>query len=525
MPEWLNVSEYHLDRWTASGRGGVTAVVDLGTSRHYSYSELVELTSRTAKAFNDISLDPFDRIMIFKRDNVHSVLAFLGAMRAGMVPFFVNPNVSTEELKFYIRDSLCRLIIVDDSTRAKCMDAVKSDGKHVKQILNTDDKEYVELLTDSRPSLSPFKTHKDDPAYWVYTSGTTGKPKAAVHLHHDLLVTVRAYTSHVIDYRDKDLFYSASKLYFSAGRMFGLHIPLICGVSTLIDPVHTTPDRVFENLKRFDVTHFLGVPTLYSSTLNRLEALGIKELHHPTLRWCVAGGEQLPSPVFRRWKEVTGLEILNGIGSSEAEWIFISYTKGRIVPGSSGTLIPGWDAKLVDESGEEVREVGRVGTLHIRSDSVAAYYWRRCDDSKKTFLGEWYNTKDMLYIDGSGQYFYVGRSDDLFKVSGMWVSPVEVEDVILETGMFSEVAVIGAPSEEGLTKVVAYVVLKDDMCALTNEELLKALRTKLKGKLPEFKLPSKLVIVSELPKTPTGKLKRSELARAHTTITISRKGG
>ncbi|MEM2041823.1 MAG: benzoate-CoA ligase family protein [Nitrososphaerota archaeon] len=520
VQERFNVVELHLDRWIKNGLAERVALIDLESGEETTYRELHRLACRFSNVLAEHSLELFDRVMIAMRDSRLSVASFLGAMRAGMVPFYVNPNYGVDEFKFFIRDSRCRAIIADRSTAEKLEVATREVGKHVKAMVNVDRDGFSDFLEGFKDEYPLAETHKDDPAYIVYTSGTTGRPKGAVHLHHDLVYAVGPYVSNVIDVREGDVFYSASKLYFSAGRMFGLHIPLMCGATSLIDPERSTPERVLAAISGRDVTHLLCVPTLYLRILNHLERLGVRTLERRALRYCVSGGEPLPASVFERWREVTGLEILNGIGSSEAEWIFISYRQGECKPGSSGKVVPGWEAKLVDESGQEVTEPYKVGVLYISSDSVAAFYWRRSEETRRTFIGRWYNTMDMLYFDQDGYLHYVGRSDDLFKVHGMWVSPAEVEDAILATGLVQECAVIGLPTSEGLTEVVAFVVPKDP----SNQRLEEELKAALADRIPRYKIPSKVLTVDEIPKTATGKVRRTALREMAMSGLIKRAG-
>ncbi len=507
VPEYFNVVDFHLDRWIHEGLSSKIALIDLKYNQFISYGELYTLSCKLANLFTEHSIEMFDKVMIAMRDSKFSVASFLAAMRAGAVPFFVNPNCTKEEFRFYIRDSVCRAIISDDTTANILKIAASESSKHVKLLVNVDDAEFSSLLKDVSDHFPLVKTHRDDPAYMVYTSGTTGRPKGAVHLHHDLVYAIKPYVTHIIDVQSNDLFYSTSKLYFSAGRMFGLHIPLMCGVTTLIDPMRSSPERVLDNLSRFDVTHLLSVPTLYLRILDYLEESGVKRLNIRTLRYCISGGEPLPVAVFEKWKQITGLEILNGIGSTEAEWIFISYKKGNSKPGSSGKVIPGWSAKLIDESGKEILEPYKIGVLNISNDSIAAFYWRRCEESQRSFIGIWYNTKDMMYFDDEGYFYYVGRSDDMFKVHGLWVSPVEVENSILATGLVKECAVVGVQSSEGLTEVVAFVVPKE----VRGADLEYKLKEELANHLPSFKMPKWIIELEDIPKTATGKIKRTEL--------------
>ena len=507
VPEYFNVVDLHLDRWIREGLSNKTALIDLKSNESVTYSELYTLTCELANLLTEYSIEMFDKVMIAMRDSKFSVASFLAAMRAGAVPFFVNPNLTSEEFRFYIRDSICRAIISDDVAANTLKIAASDFRKQVKVLINVDDDEFSSLLRDLNDHFPLVKTHRDDPAYMVYTSGTTGRPKGAVHLHHDLVYAVTPYVTHIIDVRSNDLFYSTSKLYFSAGRMFGMHIPLMCGVATLMDPMRSSPERVLDNLSRFDVTHLLSVPTLYLRILNHLEETGVKRLSIRALRYCISGGEPLPVAIFERWKQITGLEILNGIGSTEAEWIFISYKRGDCKPGSSGKVIPGWNVKLIDESGKEIVDAHKIGVLHINNDSVAAFYWRRYEESRRTFIGSWYNTKDMMYFDNEGYLYYVGRSDDMFKVHGLWVSPVEVENSILATGLVKECAVVGVQSKEGLTEVVAFVVPKE----VRGADLEYRLKEDLAHRLPSFKMPKRIIELEDIPKTVTGKIKRAEL--------------
>ena len=507
VPEYFNVVDLHLDRWIREGLSSKTALIDLKSNESVTYSELYTLTCKLANLLTEYSIEMFDKVMIAVRDSKFSVTSFLAAMRAGAVPFFVNPNLTGEEFRFYIRDSICRAIISDDTTANTLKIAASDFGKQVKVLINVDDDEFSSLLRDLNDHFPLVKTHRDDPAYMVYTSGTTGRPKGTVHLHHDLVYAVTPYVTHIIDVRSNDLFYSTSKLYFSAGRIFGMHIPLMCGVATLMDTMRSSPERVLDNLSRFDVTHLLSVPTLYLRILNHLEETGVKRLSIRALRYCISGGEPLPVAIFERWKQITGLEILNGIGSTEAEWIFISYKRGDCKPGSSGKVIPGWNAKLIDESGEEILDAHKIGILHISNDSVAAFYLRRCDESRRTFIGNWYNTKDMMYFDREGYLYYVGRSDDMFKVHGLWVSPVEVENSILATGLVKECAVVGVQSKDGLIEAVAFVVPKE----VRGADLENRLKEELSNRLPSFKMPKRIIELENIPKTATGKIKRTEL--------------
>jgi len=509
VPETFNVCYYHLDHWVNKGYGDRQAVIDIGLRKTYTYNELLELTCKISNILKKEDLDLGDRVAIVARDNVTGIAAFLAAVRIGMVPFFINPNYDAEEISYYLADSRARIIFTDKSCISKIQTIKTGIGiKLVKKTYIFDSPEFRARLYNTASWAPLEEVHKDDPAYWVYTSGTTDKPKAAVHLHHDLPYSVYPYIINVTPIEVDSLFYSASKLYFSAGRMFGLHIPLMTGSCTLIDPERSDPDRVLDNLTSFDVTHFLAVPTLYLKLIMRIKMRGAENVRFKKLKYCIAGGEQLPATVFERWREITGIEIYNGIGSSEAEWIYISYLPERAKPGAAGQPIPMWNVKLVDDKGEDITTSGVVGTLYLRGESVSPFYWHRRDDTKRYIVGEWFNTKDKLYFDHDGYFYYVGRIDDVFKIHGMWISPLEIEEVILKTGLVSECAVthIATPPED-LNIMVAFVVPKNQQ----QHQLLNELKDKISGFLPPFKIPKHFLIIDEIPRTATGKIKRAIL--------------
>jgi benzoate-CoA ligase len=370
----------------------------------------------------------------------------------------------------------------------------------------------AELMQPGDSTAEPMSP--DDAAFWLYTSGSTGVPKAAVHLQRDMLYASECFARQTLGLREDDLTFSAAKFFFAYGLGNSLYFPPAAGCTALVYPQRPTPEAMFEQLALHRPTVFYGVPTLYNAMLNTYEAWLAGHNAPPvlpkldSLRFCVSAGEALPEETFQRWKKHFGGEILDGIGSTEMLHIFISNRAGQIRPGSSGTPVPGYEARLVDEHGEDVRD-GQVGSLLVKGESAAAYYWNKHEKSKATMLGEWMVTGDQYVRDADGFYWYQGRNDDMMKVSGSWVSPIEVENALLGHPAVAESAVVGARDPDGLTKPKAFVVLKPGHAG--SDELAKALRVHVRGQIAGFKAPHWVEFVNDLPKTATGKIRRFTL--------------
>jgi benzoate-CoA ligase family protein len=350
--------------------------------------------------------------------------------------------------------------------------------------------------------LEPEKTSPNDMAFWLYTSGTTGHPKAAVHLHKDILVVLDTYVKHVLKINEKDRLFSASKLFFAYGLGNGSYFAFGNGASTILMPDKPEPRKIFETIHKYKPTIFFAVPTLYNALLQVEEW---KNYDLSSLRLCVSAGEPLPPIIYTKWKERYGVEILDGIGSTEALHIYISNYPGDSKPGVTGKVVPGYEVKIVDENGNEVPPKV-VGDLYVKGDSVAMFYWHDYESTRKNMNGNWFRTGDKFYRDEEGYYYYVGRSDDMIKASGLWISPIEVEAALLTHPAVLEAAVVGIPDEVGLMKVVGFVVLKPGYNA--SIELAEEIRNYLRQKLDHYKVPKEIRFVKEIPKTATGKIQR-----------------
>jgi len=362
------------------------------------------------------------------------------------------------------------------------------------------------LMQQASPVLDPVDTSKDDSAFWLYSSGTTGFPKGTIHLHHDMLVEADLYAERTIGLKESDVSFSVAKLFFAYGLGNGLYFPLRLGGTTVLLPDRPLPETVFDVVDRYEPTVFYGVPTSYAALLPLAEKTGRTNLGQ--VRMCVSAGEPLPGHLYDKWLERFGVEILDGIGSTEILHIFISNRPGAARAGSTGQIVPGYEGKIVDDDGNEV-PTRTVGTLLIKGESIAAGYWNKHEQTKNTFLGEWINTHDKFLVDEDGYYWYAGRTDDMMKVGGQAVWPTDVEGVLQQHPAVLESGVAGIADKDGLMKPHAYVVLKDGNAAC--DDLKRELQDFVKKKTAPHKYPRTVRFVDELPKTATGKIKRYEL--------------
>jgi benzoate-CoA ligase len=363
--------------------------------------------------------------------------------------------------------------------------------------------DYDALLAGSRDALDTAPTIKDDAAFWLYSSGSTGFPKGCVHLQHDMHVCTELYAKPLLSLSPDDVTYSAGKLFHAYGLGNGLYFPLSVGASAFHFPGRVTPEVAFQIIQEQRPTIFFGVPTLYAAMLAMPDAE--RRFDTSSLRLCVSAAESLPAELVIRWKERFGTDILDGIGSTEVLHIFLSNVAGQVVPGSSGRVVPGYQAAILDENGQPVAQ-GEIGNLLISGDSTCSMYWNKHERTKATLVGRWIHTGDKYYQDADGNYWYAGRSDDMLKVSGQWVSPAEVEAALISHPAVLEAAVVGREDADGLTKPMAFVLLKDGQTP--SEALADELKAHVKSTLVPYKYPRWIEFVTELPKTATGKIQR-----------------
>jgi benzoate-CoA ligase family protein len=424
----------------------------------------------------------------------------------------VSDGLSGEELAFLLQDSRARAVIASETAaaeilkiRAQCLalESVVVVGGRRRGAL-----EYERLLEKASPELAAADTSRDDVALWLYSSGCTGRPKAAVHLHHDLDYAAELVGRGTFGIAVDDLIFSASKLHFAFGLGNSLYFPALVGAASVLVPERLEAERIFELIQAERPTMLFAVATIYRRLLQVEGAERRFDLS--SLRLCVSSGESLPAAIFHAWKSRFGHELLDVVGSTEALHDYIANRPGEARPGSSGRVIPGYEARLVDDEGRPVAP-GLVGQLLIKGDSTAAYYWNRHERTKATMQGEWLRTGDMFYQDTDGYFYFCGRGDDMLKVGGMWVSPVEIEACLGEHPAVLEVAVVGRGDADGLTKAHAFCVLRDGQSG--TDALAIELQALVRKRLAGYKSPRWVDFVAELPKTTTGKIQRFALRR------------
>ncbi len=492
----FNVASELLDR-NASVRGDKVAVY-CGEER-ITYKELLENVNRFANVLGDLKVSPMERVLIVLPDSPMFMYAFLGSIKYGAWPVPVNTMLNEEDYRYMLENSEARVLVTGKTHKVA---KVRSAGFRYNLFSDNGLQSLMDVVS---PEAEAYPTNEEHVAFWLYSSGSTGRPKGTPHRHIDLVHSADNYARKVIKMTEKDVCFSVSKLFFAYGLGNGLGFPLRCGASVvqLSDP--PSPESVLSTVARYKPTVFFGVPTQYNSVLKRPETKDAFK----SVRVCASAGEALPPEIFNRWKTLTGLEILDGIGSTEALHIFISNRAGEVKAGTSGRLVPGYEAKIVDNDGREVPD-GEPGNLIIRGKSITRGYWNRPDENAEKLLPNgWFKTGDV-YRREDGYFVYSGRGDDMLKVGGIWVSPIEIENVLMEHDAVNEAAVVGR-EVEGLVKPFGYVTLnqgyKDDEDKKTAEELLKF----VSERLPKFKWLRDVYFVDDLPKTATGKIQRFKL--------------
>ena len=505
LPQRFNFAQHLLALNQARGN----KIVFRDDQCELSYAELDHRVRCFAAGLLAHGLQPEQRVLLVMLDTVDLPVAFLGALYAGVVPVPVNTLLTAENYGYMLTHSDAKMIVVSDALRSTVDPAVLACGHPLKIVVsgalsNDRDIAFSSLLAQP-PMPWPADTHADQFAFWLYSSGSTGQPKGAVHSHANLYWTAELYGKPVLELNEHDVVFSAAKLFFAYGLGNALTFPLSVGATVVLMAERPTPNAVFERLIKQQPTVFYGVPTLYVAML---AADALPDRDQLKLRLCVSAGEALPREVGERFSAQVGCDILDGLGSTEMLHIFLSNRSGAVRYGTSGTPVPGYEMAIRDELGQPVA-VGDIGDLYIKGPSAALLYWNSRDKSTATFQGEWVKSGDKYTVDADGFYSYAGRSDDMLKVSGQYVSPIEVESALIAHDQVLECAVVGQTDVDGLTKTVAYVVLHEANAA--NDELATTLKAFVKNRLAPFKYPREIHFIRELPKTATGKIQRFKL--------------
>ncbi|MFV0280186.1 MAG: benzoate-CoA ligase family protein [Rhodoblastus sp.] len=503
-----NACEDLLDRNVEAGRGDKIAFLD--PARSLTYGRLALESRKFANLLKNLGVRREQRIALAMLDTVDFPVVFLGAIRAGVIPVCLNTLLTSEQYAYMLADSRSTALFVSPALLPELRPALARapDLGHVVVVgpgAQGAELDFAALMDKAPDEFAPVDTHPDEIAFWLYSSGSTGAPKGTMHVHSALMDTAKLFGQGVLDLQADDVVYSAAKLFFAYGLGNSLTFPMAAGATTVLSPERPTPAAVFAILKKHQPSIFCGVPTLFAAMLHDPAHAGDKG--SARLRLSTSAGEALPEHIGKTWKARFGTDIVDGVGSTEMLHIFLSNRPDDIVYGASGRPVPGYDARLSDENGVEVAD-GEVGELYIRGATAANGYWNQREKSRATFQGEWTRTGDKYTRDAEGRYTYCGRADDMFKVSGIWVSPFEVEGALANHPAVLEAAVVPFPDEEGLLKPKAFVVLKP---GASGDGLDAALKDHVKASVGKWKYPRWVEVRESLPKTATGKIQRFKL--------------
>jgi benzoate-CoA ligase len=510
VPEAFNAAEYFIDRHVAESNGERIAI-ECGDER-ITYADLHDRVSRFGSALSAaLAVRPEERIVLLLLDGPAFFVSFFGAIRAGAVPVPTNTLWKAADVAYVLNDSAARVLVISRELLPEFERIAPGDLRFLRHVVvaggppaasRPDVHDFDDLVARHGPA-APWTVSRDAPAFWLYSSGSTGRPKACVHLQHDMFVCAELFGKGVLGITAHDRCFSVAKLFFAYGLGNGGYFPLAVGATSILWPGPPQPAHVYATIERHRPTLFFSVPTGYAMLLAHDGAFDLS-----SIRLAVSAGEALPPAIYQRFKERFGIEVIDGIGSTEALHMFISNYPGRSRLGTSGVVVRGYEARILDDRGVPVAS-GEIGNLWIRGDSTCACYWNQHEKSKSTFAGEWLRTGDKYSQDADGYYSYAGRSDDMLKVGGQWVSPVEVENAVIEHAAVQECAVVGRDDQDGLTKPAAYVVLKSGLAG--NAELAQELQQFVRTRLAEYKRPRWVEFLPELPKTATGKIQRFKL--------------
>jgi benzoate-CoA ligase family protein len=509
VPRAFNLASYFVDRNVEEGRGARTALIGPGGAT--TYAELAALTNRSGNVLRELGVRAEERVLLVLADGVEFVALWYGAQKIGAVTAEAYTFLQPKDYAYYLDYTRASVLVADTTTLERVREAAVS-SPWLRQVLvvgvpgelRPGEVSFDAVATGAPYELEPAPTTRDDIAIWKFTTGSTGLPKAAVHPQHSPLLSFDWYARGVLGIREDDVVLPIPKLFFGYARDLAALYPFGVGATGIVFPDRTTPERIFELVARHRPSILVQVPTMMAAMIAHQDAA---QQDLSSLRFCTSAGEALPRELYERWQATFGVEVLDGIGSSEAYHIYISNRPGRVRPGSVGQVVPGYRARVLDEDRHEAPD-GEVGTLWIEGDTAALLYWNDHEKTKRTFSGDLVNTGDLFVRDRDGFFWYRGRSDELIKVGGIWIAPAEIEHCLISHPDVVECAVVGY-EDEGLTLTRAHVVLRVGVAG--SEGLAAALQDHVRAHLSPHKYPRSVRFVPELPKTPSGKIDRRAL--------------
>jgi benzoate-CoA ligase family protein len=502
----FNVAVPFIDRHLEEGRASKLAI--RSTTGEVTYADLVERVARCGNALRRLGLSPRSRLLMVVKDCPEFFYLFWGAIKAGIVPVPLSTELRVDDYKYLVEDSRCAAVVYSSEFAREVEAAVAHSVHRPRHVLSVEPDQSPSMLAmmgDVPGALTAAQASAEDDCFWLYSSGSTDRPKGIVHCHRDMVITSQLYGVDVLGIRPDDICFSAAKLFFAYGLGNAMTFPLWVGATAVLLPDRATPQSTFATIERFRPTLYFGLPTLYAAQIHSLDR---STADLSSIRLCVSAGEALPPHIFQKWRELTGTVILEGIGSTEALHIYITNRLDDLKPGTSGRVVPGYDAKILDGRGRPAR-LGESGELHVRGGSIAKRYWNNPKRTREAMIAGWLNTGDTFAQDADGYYVYRGRNDDMLKVGGTWCSPFEIEAVLSEHPSVLEAAVVGRADADGLIKPEAWIVPNQKRVdpARIEREIVQHCKTKL----APYKYPRWFHFVSELPKTATGKVQRFRL--------------
>ncbi|MGB8474367.1 MAG: benzoate-CoA ligase family protein [Candidatus Acidiferrum sp.] len=519
LPETFNVAAHFVDRNVQEGRGAKVAI-ECGDER-VTYQQLLERTNRVGNVLLALGVRPEERVLLLLLDTPEFLYSFFGAIKMGAVAVPVNTQAKPQDYEYILNDCRARVAIVSEPLLSHLQSIPRERLRYLQEVVVSEVKHNLpsqgqrsqthhslqNLMASASPELPAALTSKDEPAFWLYSSGSTGASKGCVHLHHDMVVCCELYAKGILQMNESDRCFSVARLFFAYGLGNAGYFPLGCGATTILDPTRPTPATIYSDIERYRPTLFFSVPTNYAALLAFHREDG-REFDLSSVRHAISAGEALPAPLFQRFKERFGVEILDSLGSTETLQMVIANRPGEAKPGSSGKIIPGYEARLVDERGNDV-PTNEIGDLLIKGDSTCSGYWNKHEKTKEAFAGGWFHTGDKYFQDAEGYFWYAGRANDLFKVNGLWLSPAEVESALIGHPAVREAAVVAREDKDGLTKPAAFVVLNEAFTP--SEQLTHELQELVGQKVGGYKRPRWIEFLKEIPKTATGKFQRFKL--------------